>query len=54
MCLGILKPVMVFFTAYHESYCTVKSPVPEKCARRKDFGRGFYRTSFREQAVAFR
>ncbi|WP_278335696.1 DUF3990 domain-containing protein [Roseburia sp. 499] len=35
---------------YHGSYCEVKDPQLEKCARRKDFGRGFYLTSSKEQA----
>lgn len=38
---------------YHGSYCEVKDPQLEKCARRKDFGRGFYLTSSKEQAVSF-
>lgn len=38
---------------YQGSYCEVKDPQLEKCARRKDFGRGFYLTSSKEQAVSF-
>lgn len=38
---------------YHGSYCEVKQPKLEKCAKRKDFGKGFYLTSSREQAVKF-
>ena len=40
-------------TLYHGSYCEVRHPLLEKCARRKDFGQGFYLTSSREQAIAF-
>lgn len=40
-------------TLYHGSYCEVSVPQLEKCARRKDFGRGFYLTSSKEQAVSF-
>lgn len=38
---------------YHGSYCKVAKPELEKCAKRKDFGRGFYLTSSKEQAVSF-
>ena len=38
---------------YHGSYCEVSSPQLSKCAKRKDFGKGFYLTSSREQAVSF-
>lgn len=38
---------------YHGSYCEVSSPKLEMCAKRKDFGKGFYLTSSREQAVSF-
>lgn len=27
---------------YHGSYCEVKEPNLTKCAKRKDFGQGFY------------
>lgn len=40
-------------TLYHGSYCEVQIPQLEKCARRKDFGRGFYLTSSKEQAISF-
>lgn len=40
-------------TLYHGSYCEVKQPSLAKCAKRKDFGRGFYLTSSREQADEF-
>lgn len=38
---------------YHGSYCEVKHPDLGKCAKRKDFGRGFYLTSSKEQAISF-
>ena len=38
---------------YHGSYCKVAKPELEKCAKREDFGRGFYLTSSKEQAVSF-
>ena len=38
---------------YHGSYCAVEEPDLEKCARFKDFGRGFYLTSSKEQAKSF-
>ena len=38
---------------YHGSYCEVKKPLLEKCAKRKDFGKGFYLTSSKEQAESF-
>ena len=38
---------------YHGSYCEVKEPDLEKCAKRKDFGQGFYLTSSKEQAESF-
>ena len=38
---------------YHGSYCEVKVPDLKKCAKRKDFGRGFYLTSSKEQAISF-
>lgn len=38
---------------YHGSYCEVKTPLLQKCADRKDFGKGFYLTSSREQAISF-
>ncbi len=40
-------------TLYHGSYCEVSNPKLEKCARRKDFGKGFYLTSSKEQAISF-
>lgn len=38
---------------YHGSYCEVKTPDLEKCADFKDFGKGFYLTSSKEQAEKF-
>ncbi len=40
-------------TLYHGSYCEVKSPDLNKCKKGKDFGRGFYLTSSKEQAINF-
>ena len=41
------------FVLYHGSYCEVKEPNIAKCAKRKDFGQGFYLTSSKEQAESF-
>ena len=38
---------------YHGSYCEVKVPDLSKCANYKDFGKGFYLTSSREQTEEF-
>lgn len=38
---------------YHGSYCEVSRPQLDRCAKRKDFGKGFYLTTSREQAVSF-
>lgn len=38
---------------YHGSYCEVREPELAKCAARKDFGKGFYLTSSKEQAESF-
>lgn len=38
---------------YHGSYCEVKNPDLAKCAAYKDFGKGFYLTSSKEQAESF-
>lgn len=38
---------------YHGSYCEVSDPDLSKCADLKDFGKGFYLTSSREQARGF-
>ena len=45
-----LKEKMIL---YHGSYCEVSRPDLSKCARYKDFGRGFYLTSSKEQAMSF-
>ena len=41
------------FVLYHGSYCEVKAPDLGKCAKRKDFGQGFYLTTSKEQAESF-
>ena len=41
------------FVFYHGSYCEVKESDLAKCAKRKDFGQGFYLTTSREQAESF-
>ena len=41
------------FVLYHGSYCEIKDPDLAKCAKRKDFGQGFYLTTSREQAESF-
>ncbi|MDO5303905.1 MAG: DUF3990 domain-containing protein [Clostridia bacterium] len=38
---------------YHGSYCEVRIPDLSKCAKRKDFGQGFYLTTSLEQAESF-
>jgi len=38
---------------YHGGYCEVKTPDLAKCADFKDFGKGFYLTSDKEQAKNF-
>lgn len=38
---------------YHGSYCEVKNPNLLKCAKRKDFGQGFYLTTSKTQAESF-
>ena len=38
---------------YHGSYCEVVRPNLRKCAKRKEFGQGFYLTSSKEQAENF-
>lgn len=38
---------------YHGSYCEIKTPDLAKCADFKDFGKGFYLTSSKEQAESF-
>ena len=41
------------FVLYHGSYCEVKEPDLAKCAKKKDFGQGFYLTTSKEQAESF-
>ena len=41
------------FVLYHGGYCEVKGPDLAKCAKRKDFGQGFYLTTSKEQAESF-
>ena len=41
------------FVLYHGSYCEVKAPDLGKCAKRKDFGQGFYLTTSKELAESF-
>ena len=41
------------FVLYHGSYCEVKEPDLAKCAKRKDFGQGFYLTTSKEQVESF-
>lgn len=38
---------------YHGSYCEVRIPELEKCAKYKDFGQGFYLTTSKKQAENF-
>ena len=38
---------------YHGSYCQVEMPSLDKCAKGKDFGKGFYLTTSKEQAERF-
>lgn len=38
---------------YHGSFCEVTAPDLERCARYKDFGKGFYLTTDLAQAEAF-
>ena len=39
------------FVLYHGSYCELKEPDLAKCAKRKDFGQGFYLTTSKDQAI---
>lgn len=38
---------------YHGSYCTVTKPDLSICKQNRDFGRGFYLTSDKQQAMSF-
>ena len=49
----MITPLTDELRLYHGSYCRVTSPDLGKCAAHKDFGRGFYLTSDREQARSF-
>ena len=40
-------------TLFHGSFCEVREPDLNKCAKFKDFGQGLYLTSSREQAERF-
>ena len=40
-------------TLYHGSYVEVSKPDLDKCALYKDFGKGFYLTTSKEQALSF-
>lgn len=40
-------------TLYHGSYCEVQAPDLTKCAKNKDFGKGFYLTTSKKQAENF-
>ena len=46
----ILRPGIHVF---HGSYMEIRTPELNKCRPKKDFGRGFYVTTSREQAVRF-
>lgn len=48
--MKVLEPGTIL---YHGSYCAVKNPDLDKCARFKDFGQGFYLTTSKEQAQSF-
>ncbi len=48
-----MKELVDGLILYHGSYCEVRKPQLEKCAKRKDFGKGFYLTTSREQAISF-
>lgn len=40
-------------TVYHGSYTEVKNPDLNKCKSAKDFGKGFYVTTDKNQAIKF-
>lgn len=48
-----MKKLEAGIVLYHGSYCSVENPNLEKCALYKDFGRGFYLTTSKEQAKSF-
>nr|WP_242987755.1 DUF3990 domain-containing protein [Mediterraneibacter faecis] len=43
--------VLGYIEKCYGSYCEVKEPDLAKCAKRKDFGQGFYLTTSKEQAI---
>ena len=45
--------VLGYIEKCYGSYCEVKEPDLAKCAKRKDFGQGFYLTTSKEQAESF-
>ena len=48
--MSLLKENLVL---YHGSYCVVENPDLQKCSLYKDFGKGFYLTTSKEQAKSF-
>lgn len=52
-CLRVAKQLAEGLRLYHGSYVEVHEPDLERCARFKDFGRGFYLTSSPMQARSF-
>lgn len=51
--LRLMNNLLDGLILYHGSYCEVKEPDLAKCAKRKDFGQGFYLTTSKEQAESF-
>jgi hypothetical protein len=43
--------VLGYIEKCYGSYCEVKEPDFAKCAKRKDFGQGFYLTTSKDQAI---
>ena len=43
--------VLGYIEKCYGSYCEVKEPDLAKCAKRKDFGQGFYLTTSKDQAI---
>ena len=48
-----MKQLETGLILYHGSYCAVEEPDLDRCAKFKDFGRGFYLTSSKIQAENF-
>ena len=48
-----MKQLETGLILYHGSYCAVEEPDLDRCAKFKDFGRGFYLTSSKAQAENF-